>query len=340
MNQAFAYDEDLSYHFINLALAGEVQPIWESANSKHKDLDNLFTIPRDYYTDLFLACKTPIDDIYNDIHDYVFNYYEQVGAVRIGEIVIPDYEEIDANWTISEIETLENMLELLGSYSQMFTESLSNIRYNFSRLLMGYALRSTVDGHGVIVLRGTVHADEWFNNINYRLIPFHPLNADYGLVHNGFRDVYKGIRGRYRQLVNEFAPDVPLYLVGHSLGGAVTQLAALDVIAKSPERAQSIQVYTYASPRPGDPDFVRAYDEYVQTSYRIVNVCDMIPYMPFEELGSILNQTSYPYRHTKGELAFVHQAGNPVANHISSYHLATKMKVPAPMDASTPKRIE
>lgn len=339
--QLHPYRADLSYHLLNLALVGEAQPIWESADSNHPDLENLFALPRQYYDELFLASGTPSDDLYEDIQVYAQETYDLLGALRVGEYIIPDYEEIDLNWENEDTDGLARMMSFIGSYSQRLTETLRNsVLYSFSRLLMGYALRAKDNSHGIIVLRGTVSSDEWFNNLNYQLVPFHPLESQHGSVHNGIRDVYKGLRGRYRQLIDEFDTDIPLYLVGHSLGAAVTQLAALDIAIKTPERQAQMRVYTYASPRAGDTTFVEQYNHLVKTSYRIVNICDMIPYVPFEELGAILNRVSYPYSHTKGELAFVHQAGNPIANHMSSYHLATKLQIPSTMDASYPQRLK
>lgn len=339
MDQVYPYDDELSYHLANLALVGEVQPIWEASDPKSPDLDDLFAIPRPQYGGLLLIEPDTADDIYADIHGYVRNYYDLVGAIRIGQAVIPDYDEMEPNAAV-EINTLDDMLKAMSSYSHRVSEALSNsVRYGFSKLLMGYALRSKTDGHGIIVTRGTVSTDEWLNNINYRLVPFHPLDAQYGNVHKGFRDVYKGIRGRYRELVEQFDVGTPLYLVGHSLGAAIAQLAALDIAVRSPERASQLQVYGYAPPRVGDATFADVYNRLVGTSYRIVNVCDVVPYLPFDEIGTLLRQKNYPYMDTKGELGFVHQAGNPVANHISSYHLATRLRVPAPIHANVPRRL-
>lgn len=341
MTQLYPYDEELSYHLANLALVGEVQPSWEAGEPKHPDLEDLFAIPQSYYAKLFLASTTPVEDLYNDIHGYIRDHYELVGGIRTGQMVVPDYDGNDAVWTPSEIRSFEHMVRMMSSYSQRVAEALTNsVRYSFSRLLMGYALRSKIDGHGVIVMRGTVTTDEWLNNMNYRMVPFHPLDAQYGSVHNGFRDIYKGIRGRYRELLDQFDPDRPLYLVGHSLGAAISQLMALDTVIRTPERAAQLRVYAYGPPRVGDTTFVEVYDRVIGTSYRVVNVCDVIPYVPFPELSALTNQQGYPYANTKGELVFMHQSGNPVANHISSYHIATRMRLPAPVDTSLPKRLE
>lgn len=338
-DQAYPYDEELSYHLVNLTLVGEIQPIWESREPKHPDLDDLFAIPQVYYPDLFIGCKTPTDEIHADIQGYIRNYYELIGTIRIGQGAVSDFEEYPLEWTATEIKSIEDLFRAMSSYSQRVAEEVNSLRYNFSRSLIGYALRSVVDGHGIIALRGTVSPNEWLNNLNYQLVPFHLLDAQYGHVHNGFRNLYKCIRGRYRELVEQFDIETPIYLVGHSLGAGLSQLGALDVVIKYPERANQLRVYSYAAPRVGDATFAAAYNRLIETSYQIVNVCDVVPYLPFEEMGAFLKQPGYLYADTKGQLGFVHQAGNLLANHTSSYHLATRMKVPAPIDASVPKRL-
>ena len=49
MTQLYPYDETLSYHLANLALVGEIQPIWEAADPRNPELDDLFSIPRQGY---------------------------------------------------------------------------------------------------------------------------------------------------------------------------------------------------------------------------------------------------------------------------------------------------
>lgn len=333
MTQLHTYDPALSYHFANLALASEVQPLWEADEPHHDSLEDLFAIPRKYYDQPFVT-DDDLDGtaLYDDIHGYVREHYDLVGAIRVGTDVIPDYTEMDEQWAWSEMDSFERIFSIVNSYSRRLSETISNtVRYSLSNLLMGYVLRAKDDRHGVVVLRGTVSVNEWLNNMNYRLVRLHPRHADYGLVHNGFRNVYKGIRGRFRQLLVDIAPENPLYLVGHSLGGAVAQIAALDLALQMPARAQHVQVYAYASPRIGNKTFVSLYDQTVPTSYRIVNVCDVVPYVPFEQLGAFLQREPSPYADTKGELAYVHQAGNPISNHVSSYHIATRERIPAPL---------
>lgn len=340
MNQIHPYDADRAYHFINMALAAEAQPTWEADEPEHPDLENLFALPRQYYDHLFRASAVSAATLYDDIHEYVQSHYELLGAIRVGADALLDYETVEREIDLSEIDSLKRMWGLVETYSEQLNEVLiDQLRYHLDRLVMGYVLRAKEDGHGVLALRGTMSVQEWLNNFNYQFVPFHPGEPDYGSIHNGFRDVYKGIRGRYRELVDAFAPDTPLYFVGHSLGAAVSQIAALDIALEFPERADHIQVYAFASPRTGDPTFAAAYDRTVGTSYRIVNVCDIVPYILSEKLGDFVGIEVHPCADTKGERAFVHQAGNPIANHISSYHLATRLHIPTEIDLSQPRKL-
>ena len=67
-------------------------------------------------------------------------------------------------------------------------------------------------------------------------------------------------------------------ICGHSLGGAIATLLALDVAANA--KVPNPTVYTYASPRTGDPSFVSKYNKVVTNSYRIANRIDLVPKLP------------------------------------------------------------
>lgn len=340
--QKHPYDPHLSAHFINLALAAEAQCEWETSAEDHEELENPFAIPLDCYNKIFEASGLSGETVKADVEGPVQEEYDFVGSIRVGEQPVADYEESTDETTLSDVEDVASAVELVADVSEMVTESITNtVRYNLSNVLMGFALRSKVDGHGVIVLRGTMTAREWLSNFSYQLTTFLPdEDPAYGRVHLGFRNTYKGLRGRYRELADGFDPTLPLYLVGHSLGAAVSTLGALDLVDQQPARGAMIRAYLYASPRVGDEAFTNSYDKLIGTSYRIVNVCDTVPYIPFEEIDAVSELlTGYPYTDTKGELAYVHQAGNLITNHVESYHLATRAEVPGEMDASTPQRL-
>jgi hypothetical protein len=73
-----------------------------------------------------------------------------------------------------------------------------------------------------------------------------------------------------------------LTVCGHSLGGALATLLALDVAANTPFTDPT--VYTYASPRTGDPLFVSTYNQVVPHTFRIANRLDLVPKLPLPPL--------------------------------------------------------
>ena len=71
-------------------------------------------------------------------------------------------------------------------------------------------------------------------------------------------------------------------ICGHSLGGALATLLALDLAANSGIRDPT--AYSYASPRTGDPAFVSTYNQVVPKSFRIANRIDLVPKLPLPPL--------------------------------------------------------
>jgi predicted lipase len=81
-------------------------------------------------------------------------------------------------------------------------------------------------------------------------------------------------------------------ICGHSLGGALATLLALDLAATAanPTNAAHAQfrnptVFTYASPRTGDSMFAATYNLVVPNSNRIENRFDLVPHLPATWMG-------------------------------------------------------
>ncbi|KAF2142232.1 uncharacterized protein K452DRAFT_28540 [Aplosporella prunicola CBS 121167] len=113
-------------------------------------------------------------------------------------------------------------------------------------------------------------------------------------VHTGFHTSWINTRDKILSAVNETItahPDYKLTLVGHSLGGAVATLAALDFKA----RGWDPHVTTFGEPRLGNDHLVRYIDERfelgentnVTTSKfrRVTHVGDPVPLLPLKEWG-------------------------------------------------------
>ncbi len=109
--------------------------------------------------------------------------------------------------------------------------------------------------------------------VDARLILAPPEDQEDGdfKVEKGFYNEFKRIRTQLENFL--FAPGKPVWLTGHSLGGAITTLAAfqygLDKISG---------LYTFGSPCVGDQDFADAFDRkgLNRVSFRYVNGNDLV----------------------------------------------------------------
>lgn len=171
----------------------------------------------------------------------------------------------------------------------------------------------------IVALRGTRTWAEWINNADAFPVPFAGstgTNDGLGSVHAGFYAGYTiGTNGQaaasgeeLSATVSQRAPgsiavqvatyvsglsgDLPIYVTGHSLGGALATLCALDIAYNFGNSFSEIYMYSLASPRVavgadsfGIPiptlgnqqGFISNYQIYVPNSYQIVHAADIIP---------------------------------------------------------------
>lgn len=112
-------------------------------------------------------------------------------------------------------------------------------------------------------------------------------------VHSGFLSAYDSVRNRIMALVRhaigymdeEDAETIPrwhVYVTGHSLGGALATLLALELSSSQMAKngAIFVTVYNFGSPRVGNRRFADVYNAKVKDSWRVVNHRDIIPTVP------------------------------------------------------------
>jgi triacylglycerol lipase len=97
-------------------------------------------------------------------------------------------------------------------------------------------------------------------------------------VHAGFYAAYKKVEARLEALLADpKCSDKPIYLTGHSLGGALALVASAALGGRKSFGDRIAAVYTFGCPRAGGRDFplvVKA------PHYRVVNGGDMVPFVP------------------------------------------------------------
>jgi predicted lipase len=113
-------------------------------------------------------------------------------------------------------------------------------------------------------------------------------------------------------------------VTGHSLGAALAVLTSptVDLLTAN----NDVRMYNFAGPRVGNPAFAGAYSEFVAQSYRVVNLTDVVPFLPPTQIFG------WDYAHVGEEWSFLNQSGNVTYNHglISpkNYTAAVNQQVP------------
>jgi hypothetical protein len=141
----------------------------------------------------------------------------------------------------------------------------------------GFVACKKRDEHGigmaVIAFRGTKQVKDWMTNLEIAATPItDPVTgASVGNMHAGFHDAYMSVHVDIKARLEGYE-DLPLYITGHSLGGA---LAVTATWYQSSARLAAC--YTFGAPRVGDQGLI---DRFKTPIYRIVNGPDPVPFVP------------------------------------------------------------
>lgn len=130
----------------------------------------------------------------------------------------------------------------------------------------------------ILAFRGTepLKFRDWLTDANHQVVPYDGTSPAIG-VHAGFIAAYKSVRDALHRLVEQYEPET-VYTTGHSLGGALAALGALDLRKNFP--ALVVACYMYGAPRIGNRPFVDSYHRYVLTTHHYVYRYDLVPHLP------------------------------------------------------------
>ncbi len=130
--------------------------------------------------------------------------------------------------------------------------------------------RTNPDG-AVLVFRGTLGLRDMFTDLQLVLRPW----AGPGHVHQGFKEAHAALWPALKQQLR--ALQCPIFLTGHSLGGALATMTAALCRTELPSH-DIAALYTFGSPRVGDRVFSAALQSVPH--FRVVNDLDVIPRLP------------------------------------------------------------
>jgi triacylglycerol lipase len=115
-------------------------------------------------------------------------------------------------------------------------------------------------------------------------------------VANGFAVAAAAVSDQIAEILSTSQANKPVFITGHSLGGALAVLCAQKVNVTHLERVRGI--YTFGMPRPGDAEFATAYDQLLgMRTYRLVHGNDVVPslapsFLGFRHVGCYLQCSS------------------------------------------------
>ena len=127
---------------------------------------------------------------------------------------------------------------------------LKGVLFDAATDTQGYvAVRRPDDGPGMAVLafRGTQQVKDWMTNLDAATTQVCSSGGRVlGNVHRGFNDAFLSVRAQIGPLLQD-DEDLPLFITGHSLGGALATLATWYLNGDS-----LAACYTFGAPRVGD----------------------------------------------------------------------------------------
>jgi len=187
----------------------------------------------------------------------------------------------------------------------------------------------------ILIFRETQTSSEGFTDADWSMTPcFLPSNSkkQFGQAANGIYGFYTGsqlgtsLEGAVKQAVSELDPSLKLVIAGHSLGGAIATLAALEIAAAGWYDLGKIELYTYGSLHVGDSVFVSSFDQFssgsgsnqIQGIFRVANLADWVPAFT----GLVADTKGY--KHVGLPCTFLWQTDGDWANH-SLLHMYLKV---------------
>jgi predicted lipase len=182
-------------------------------------------------------------------------------------------------------------------------DSEENFEVNSSQGFIGKLGEKTY-----LIFRGSDEFEDWKQNFQFKKVmaPFFH-NDNNSLVHEGFLHSYLNIRDI---ILNKFKNFDGLIIAGHSLGGALATLCAVDPLIN----LTNVSCTIFGAPRVGNPHFVKLYDQKIPSTLRVVYGGDPVPQVPMRSLG------------------FMHVG--------KEFHIGPKSKLPNPIDHMPQKYLE
>ena len=172
-------------------------------------------------------------------------------------------------------------------YDFAFVGQIANPRPDIARAVV-IAFRGTLAPFRLHDPDPRLTLGDWLNNGAARQEPFTDAGLPNVGVHRGFKGSLKAMWKRIPDAVTKLGvpgPETLILVTGHSKGGAIANLAAMQ--ARHDWPMAKIEVVTFAGARAGDQRFQAAYNAAVPNSVRYESWPDPVPELPPGPQGSM-----------------------------------------------------
>ena len=137
----------------------------------------------------------------------------------------------------------------------------------------------------IVSYRGSITKRDWKNNLKVV-----PTEKPYGKVHSGFLECFEDAREVVKATMEDFGfhDGKSIVFTGHSLGGAIGVLAAMELAGDSLNRTW---IYTFGQPAVGDEKFQQLFDPKVaERAIRFVHDQDIVARLPpgYQHAGNLI----------------------------------------------------
>ncbi|KAF2814910.1 alpha/beta-hydrolase [Mytilinidion resinicola] len=157
------------------------------------------------------------------------------------------------------------------------TDTLVEFENSLKTDVTGFVAVDHTNSITVVSFRGSASIKNWIANLDMTQIPTDICTGC--KVHQGFWDSWTEARDGVLNAIKSAAASNPSYkivVVGHSLGGAISALAAAE-LRKS---GCDVALYTFGSPRVGNGAFSDFVSNQPGGNYRITHYNDIVPRVP------------------------------------------------------------
>jgi hypothetical protein len=150
------------------------------------------------------------------------------------------------------------------------------------------------DKEHVLVFEGSQDEKDLFIDFKFvKLVPYKQYPT--AKVHTGFWNAYISIRDEVHTLISINNPE-NLFVTGHSLGGALATLAALDIIEEG--LVVNVSMVSLGAPRVGNREYSRLFSTLMPSNsyYRLTHALDPVVHLPYLTLDytHIPHEIYYP----------------------------------------------